>query len=60
MVPAQRNARSDRSWVVLMDPTVATTCDELAVVSWLWRDGATYSLLDEGFLFPGVYYLSGV
>jgi gluconate:H+ symporter, GntP family len=32
----------------------------LAVLSWLWRDCATYSLLNGGFLVPDAYYLTGL
>jgi DNA-binding response OmpR family regulator len=32
----------------------------LAVPSWLWRDGATYPLLNDGFLAPDAYYLTGL
>jgi hypothetical protein len=33
---------------------------DLAVVSWLRRDGVASSLLSEGFVVPDAYYLSGV
>jgi hypothetical protein len=32
----------------------------LAEVSWLWRDGVTYPVLNDGFLVPGAYYLTGL